>query len=268
MVLDHQNQTKDIMKTIATLLFQVIICSLLSSQGATLLLDHNDSQFNSILDPFQGGNTDDGLLYYLASSPDNNNHSIYSTDGTVEGTVKRYNYTSFGSKLTRLEVIDNVIYTLNNSRTLYSVIDGNITELKQFSGDISGMYPYKGGVIVYQAVNNSQRLWYINAIEDVVTDLGVFDTYDRIIPSEVSGLFLGSDTSSASENTTDRVIITDGTTDNTILLKDYLTQLGIGNFFSIKSAVGAGDYILINAKTSSCSFGRGRFTARYFDNRS
>ena len=98
------------MKTIASILLQFIICSYLSSQGATLLLDHNDSQYNSITDPFQGGiNTEDGLLYYLATSPDNNNHSIYSTDGTVDGTVKRYNYTSFGSKLTRMEVVGNAM---------------------------------------------------------------------------------------------------------------------------------------------------------------
>ena len=243
------------MKTITTLLFQVIICSFLSSQGATLLLDHNDSQYNSITDPFQGGtNAEDGLLYYLATSPDNNNHSIYSTDGTVEGTVKRYNYTSFGSKLTRMEVVDNVIYAINNSKVLYSVTDGVIENQKTFSGQISGIYPYNKGVLVYETMGNNQRLWFVNALDAVINNLGSFNTYNRIIPSNAGGLFLGSDTSSSSENTTERVIITDGTSENTMLLKEYLALQGIGNFHSIKSAVAAGDYILINAKTSSGSF--------------
>jgi hypothetical protein len=238
------------MKSITTLLFQIIICSFLSSQGATLLLDHNDSQYNSITDPFQGGtNTKDGLLYYLATSPDNNNHSIYSTDGTVEGTVKRYNYTSFGSKLTRLVVVGSVIYVINDNRTIYSIVDGVISELKNFSAEISDMYPYNGGVILYRGANNFKRLWYLNAIEGEIIDLGIFNTSNSIIPSEVGGFFVGADKST--ESTTGRVIISDGTEDGTMLLRDYLFDEGFGYFYSIKRAVGDGDYMLVQGNTSS-----------------
>lgn len=231
----------------------IFVSQLTNAQDFTLLKDHSGNSFNGIVSNNPGSiRTSDNLLYYMAATAGTTKRSIYSTDGTPDGTKNAFNHSNFSGKIIQLAIASDVVYVLDDESRLYAAIDNQIQFVESFTFDVYSIYPANSGVFAFEErPSGEHRVHYIDQKNNINENLGTFDIYDSIISSKWGELIILSDNSTTSS--TERTIITDGTKVNTFLLADYLASNNIANFSSVKSAIAFDKYLVITAKTSSSS---------------
>jgi len=239
------------MKTIFILTAIILLASSIQSQDFTLLKDHSQNSFNGISTNYDVGvSSSDNLMYYLARSASSNNLEVYSTDGTPEGTKRRYGTQASARSL---RIVGGVIFVADNDNRIYSIKNGELKLRKILPNDFNAMHPYKDGVVVYEDQgDNENKLIFISGSSTTSNSLGIWNTYESVIASQLGDLYVSSD--QGTNSTSERTIISDGTTNGTILVKEYLQNNGLGNYHTISSAIAFDNYLLINAKITSNSY--------------